>query len=75
MEEFFTAELRPNRTLGFFYEALDEAAGSLQGPILGSLKGLGLSGLSGLLGLLQPFRAFRLSGLLGLLGFLRFLRF
>ncbi|CAE7421522.1 unnamed protein product [Symbiodinium natans] len=24
-KEFFTAELRPNRTLGFFYEALDQA--------------------------------------------------
>eukprot|EP00438_Fugacium_kawagutii_P006424 Skav210652 [mRNA] locus=scaffold2527:94617:96453:+ [translate_table: standard] len=23
--EFFTAELRPKKTLGFFYEALDEA--------------------------------------------------
>lgn len=24
-QEFFTAELRPKKTLGFFYEALDEA--------------------------------------------------
>ncbi|CAE7819192.1 unnamed protein product [Symbiodinium sp. CCMP2592] len=28
-KEFFTAELRPNRTLGFFYEALDEAIASV----------------------------------------------
>jgi hypothetical protein len=30
MQEFFTAELRPKKTLGFFYEALDQAPINLQ---------------------------------------------